>query len=458
MLTITSCNKFLEVSPKTEMPQEDLFKTEQGYKDALIGVYIQMKNNNAYGMSLTQTTIEYLVSSWDVTAGSSAQALGLFQYENTLALGSLESVYAQQYKIISSVNAILGKIDENKEVFKSNGIYETIKAECLAIRAYCHFDILRLFGPIPTAPENGNNLPYVTELSPKINPLIPYAQFKAAIIKDMTDAENLVNTIVDNEGNYPSDEFFTSRNLRLNLHSIKAFQARAYLWFGDHLLAYENAKFVIDAKNTNESSKYRLGTAADITATNYILTAEHVFGLYDFGMYDKFQSNYANGSLKKGSAVTTIKTQLFGNTGTDIRENGLWELITLSNAAKCYIQRKYQVKTNITTAANADFKQIPMIRLSEMYLIAAETAPFSEGLGYFKTFRDSRNIGLMDVPSNADMLGNEIIKEYRKEFYGEGQAFFAYKRVNSPTVLFAPASAKVNYLLPLPRTESISQN
>lgn len=97
-----------------------------------------------------------------------------------------------------------------------------------------------------------------------------------------------------------------------------------------------------------------------------------------------------------------------------------------------------------------------MLRTSELYLILAETAPFSEGIEYLKTFRANRNIAGLAIPSDIPTLQNEIVKEYRKEFYGEGQAFYAYKRLNIPKlqVLFAPSSATVNYVLPMPTVES----
>jgi len=50
-------------------------------------------------------------------------------------------IYTQLYKIILSVNAILEQIDAKQDVFEP-GMYEIIKGECLAMRAYCHFDLL----------------------------------------------------------------------------------------------------------------------------------------------------------------------------------------------------------------------------------------------------------------------------------------------------------------------------
>lgn len=469
---ITSCKKFLTVTPKTELPQDILFNNEGGFKDALTGVYIQMKDNSAYGGAMTQTTIESLISSWDVTANSTPQRLGLFNYADEKVELTLDSVFRQEYKVISSINAILGQIDERKSVFITPGLYETVKAECLALRAYCHLDVLRLFGPVPTSPSNGNMLAYVTRLSTTPNARVPFNEFQAALLKDVADAQILLKDIDPitqytlgqlrnpglNSGFNPADTYFAFRYLRMNYYAIKALEARANLWFGNNDKAYECARLVIDAKNNDGSSKFVFGSSADMTAKDLVLTKEHIFGLYDFEMFTKYGTRYATGGLKKGTAATTITTQLYGNTGTDIRESGLWELVTLTNGAKCYVLKKYQAADNKTVTSATDFKQIPMLRLSEMYLIAAETAPFADGLNYFKAYKTARNIGAQPAPANPAALQTEIIKEYRKEFYAEGQAFFAYKRVNAvkSSMLFVPAAATPNYLLPLPKTESIN--
>lgn len=472
LVSMGSCKKFLTVTPKTQMPQDVLFSTEGGFEDALTGVYIQMKSGSAYGQALTQTTVEQLISNWDVTSNTTEQRIGLFNYSDEGVQSRFSSIWAQQYKIISSINAILGKIDEKKDVFVSPGLYEMIKSECLALRAYCHLDILRLFGPSPVDPSQGANLPYAAELSRNPQQHVSFETFKSKLLKDLTDAETLIKGKDPIEkysmsqlknpglssGFNPEDNFIAYRYLRMNYYAIKALQARAYLWFGDKQNAYQSAKEVIDAKDESGSDKFRLGTAADMSnaTKNYVLTSEHMFGLYAFNLNDTYTSLYTSGALKKGSTETTIRNTLYGNTGTDIRESNMWELLTLSNAAKVYVIKKYTSEKNPTLGN--DFKQIPMLRLSEMYLIAAEAAPFADGVTYFQTFRTARNIGNKPEPATPEELQSEVIKEYRKEFYAEGQAFFAYKRINAPkaAITFAPAAAVVNYVVPIPNGEILN--
>lgn len=470
-LLFSSCEKFLDIVPKTQIPEDEQFGAEAGFKDALIGVYINVKGGNTYGKELTFGAIEGLISSWDVTNNTEEQQLGLFNYTDSRVIDKFNVIFSSQYRSIAHINSLLSNLETKRSVLKTVGFYEVMKAECLALRALLHFDLMRLYGPMPGEPGQGNQLAYVTTFDKSINEHISYEAYKVKIFQDFQEAEVLIKPFdplisysmadVRNPNGYgskylPSDDFLSYRNMRMNYYAIKSLQARASLWYGDNAAAYAAAKEVVDAKNADGSLKFKLATGADYTATNYVLTNEHIFGLYTFDMAKKYTDFFGNGLYKKGSAVTTITNQLYGNTGTDHREASLWNLLTMSNGSRSNVIRKYFVTSDNVTVTN-DYKQIPVIRTSELYLILAEAAPFSEGLIYFKTFRTSRNIASLTNPQDYPSLVAEVLKEYRKEFYGEGQAFYAYKRLNASKlqILFAPAAAVVNYVLPMPTVELI---
>lgn len=465
----TSCKKWLTVQPKTQMPADVLFTTESGFQDALTGVYIQLKSPEAYGLDMTFGTIERLTSSWDVTSKSPEQYLGLFNYADKEVQDKLASIYGQEYKVISSINAILAQVDNRRDVFLSEGSYEMMKGECLALRAYCHLDLLRLFGPVPGNVPGGTVLPYVKKVSKEPNQHLSFEQYKTELLNDLSEAAALLKDVDPftrysqadlsdpDRANSPiagTNTYAAYRYLRMNYFAIKALQARAYLWFQDNASAYASAKEVIEAKNPDGNAKFRLGTLSDMSGGNLNLSMEHMFGLYDFQLRKKFEGMFQSGTLKKGSSVTTVRNQLYGNTGTDIRESSLWELITLGNGSKCHILKKYQAAEE--AAEIAPF-QIPMLRVSEMYLVAAETAPAGEGQPYWDEFRIARNIAPATLPGDPVQLQLELVKEYRREFFAEGQAFFAYKRIDAPkaSFLWAPSAATVDYLIPLPLTEFV---
>jgi hypothetical protein len=78
-----------------------------------------------------------------------------------------------------------------------------------------------------------------------------------------------------------------------------------------------------------------------------------------------------------------------------------------------------------------------MIRVTEMYYIAAECATAAldtlNATDLLDTVRVHRNLPKYTLAAlKADSLNIEIRKEYQKEFLGEGQMFYFYKRKNLP--------------------------
>ena len=70
---------------------------------------------------------------------------------------------------------------------------------------------------------------------------------------------------------------------------------------------------------------------------------------------------------------------------------------------------------------------IPMFKISELYLIAAECAQGKAAYDYLNKLRNHR--GLSSIAPTDDLAGY-IFQEYRREFIGEGQLFWFYKRLN----------------------------
>lgn len=459
-LTLVSCNDYLNVLPKTEVAENALFMTEKGFQDALTGVYIQMKDDALYGNFMTMGNIEHLVGSWDVQSGSASANLSTFNYSNADLVPVLSKTFASEYTVIANINAILARIDDKKGVFATSAMYEAIKGECLALRAYCHLDLLRLWGPIPSDPEKGNQLAYATRNSTTPNPRISFAAYRNLLLQDLTTAESLLKNVdpitaytlaeLKTTAYKPQDAYWTYRYLRMNYFAVKSLQARAYLWFNDGQKAYECAKTVIDAKNKNGVQTFQLGVLADLTTNkDYNLSCEQIFGLHDFAIPTKYSSTFGSGLFKRGQNDNYIRILLYGNTGTDIREVNQWELLNMPNGiTKGYTTKKYRSENN----------QIAMLRLSEMYLIAIETAPLAEAQNLWSAYRISRRIAVTVLPTDPVAIKNELLKEYRKEFYAEGQSFFAYKRLNADKSQVLPTAPTVpmNYLLPLPPNETLN--
>ena len=99
---------------------------------------------------------------------------------------------------------------------------------------------------------------------------------------------------------------------------------------------------------------------------------------------------------------------------------------------------------------------MPLIRMSEMYLIAMEsTNDLAEANSLYKTYMASHNVNVTEGFKSLEAVKEEVMKDYHREFYAEGVMFYAYKRTGTKQLMFMRKSmTEENYVLPLPTSES----
>jgi hypothetical protein len=101
---------------------------------------------------------------------------------------------------------------------------------------------------------------------------------------------------------------------------------------------------------------------------------------------------------------------------------------------------------------------IPLVRLSEVYLLAAEGAPTrEEALSYINEIRNHR--ACRDIVDENQDLQELITKEFAREVIGEGQLYFYYKRHGMEEVYSGTSIEGLkqispsNYIIQLPKSE-----
>ena len=453
---ITACNDWLEVAPQAEKEEAEMFEKEVGFRNVLIGAYIRMKSNNLYGEDLTYGSIEMLAQHWTNT-DDLGKYLKAYNYEQSVVETKINSFYGNLYKVIADVNGLLNNIDARKEMFEGNN-FEIIKGEALAIRAFCHFDVLRLFGPIPTNLPEGTILPYVTTVSIVPNRLVSYNDFTTKLLADLDEAERCL------EGNDPiltasikelstlevaqDDNFLCDRQMRMNYYAVCALKARVQLWLGNKNEALKYAQKVIDAKDPNGNVMFRLGSATDCANGDLIFSSEHIFNLNVYNLSD-FKISAANTFYTNSTALKYF----WASETTDIRRGKMWkEVYDNYWWTYYYYMTKYTQATNIPVWAK---NSIPLFRLAEMYLIAMECGSIQNANDLYKEVCIARDITPVTFGSTEE-LSETLILEYNREFYGEGQAFYAYKRLGRSKIFgTSTVGSALIYVLPLPKAESL---
>jgi hypothetical protein len=417
-----------------------------------------MKQTSLYGQEMVVGTVENLAQHWSYTSGSVGEYLHNYDYTASVVETATENIYNNLYKVVADVNGILAKIDNNGGVL-TEADYSLIKGEALGLRAFCHFDVLRLFGPMPTNLPTGTVLPYVTTVSNKPNAFLTYADFTAQLLADMQQAESLLAKVDPirsysieslNAGSSTVDDFMKARQMRMNYYAVCALEARVYLWLGQKDKALEYAKRVIDATAPNGAKEFWLGTRDDCARGDKTLSPEHIFNIKENDLASSIGSGRLNYFTK-----ADLTSRLYETGTSDIRYVNMWEEVTISYFNKPFYFLKYTQNEKMPTVAK---NVIPLIRLSEMYLIAMECSPLSDAVNYYKTFCAARDITPVAIADDAQ-LRQVLVKEYNKEFYGEGQTFYAYKRLAVEDILWAGTKGSVEtYVVPLPLKESVYVN
>ena len=313
---LVSCNDWLDVKPETEMTLEEMYADQQGFQDALTGAYLNMKSTGAYGQQLMYGTVEYLAQHWDCSANSTQEKISQFNYVDNSVQSSFETIYTQLYKIIASANMILEQIDARQDVFEP-GMYEIIKGEALAMRAYCHFDLLRLFGPMPTRTSTGKILPYVTTVGIDYHTHHTYQEFTELLKNDLIDAEGLlkqVDPIIPAEKggeelnlSVSAENFLLARQVRFNYYAVKAMEARFFLWMGGETnksAAYDCATELTEAEDSDGKLLFTLGSTDNLSKSDYSFSTEHILAIYEYNLKDRAESAFTtNSSYSKAQNV-----------------------------------------------------------------------------------------------------------------------------------------------------------
>lgn len=450
LFSLYSCTDWLDVSPNTDVPAEELFTTENGFMSALAGIYITMTEENTYGKNLSFGLMEQLAQMYDKIPDGTPSRNSVYIYETETSgayntKGVLANIWGSQYHSIANVNNLLKWWNLNGEsVIADADTRNMIRGEALALRAFLHFDLLRGWGPIDYAGSDEAKemkcIPYRVVADHSKQPLLPAKEIVARIIKDLKEAKEYMSY----EKDLDLSNRIEGRHFRFNYHAINAMLARVYNYAGVKDSAAIHARMVIDGcglalENGNDNDP--------------ILSKEVICGLNMHEMEDNLSDYFATGEkigTKYYLSISTLNSifESVGSESEDMRAKG--SAFYRNNELQQAISLKY---------IDNDNEIIPLIRLPEMYYIACETSEYSEEAAMFvNSVRNKRGISkAKDVTCESEeQCISALNKEYRKEFYGEGQYFWFLKShgitgtlAHSPTVTLV----EENFIFPLPDAE-----
>ena len=240
ILMFSGCNDWLNVQPKSEIRSDIQFETEGGFKDALIGVYLGLTEDALYAKDLTWHFVDILAQQYPLHSLSTNIGIKNYEYTSTTVMPRIENIWLKAYNAIANINNELEYLEKKKSILDPIN-YAIIKGELLGLRAYVHFDLIRLFGYGNVAGReevlSKETIPYVTEYTKDITPQLTYAQTFKLMEQDLTDALALLkeDPVYDTERPEDyyhvvnSDGFYDKRSMRMNYYAVRGLMARMML-------------------------------------------------------------------------------------------------------------------------------------------------------------------------------------------------------------------------------------
>ena len=437
-VSMVSCSDFLDKEPSTALPVDGAITTAEDLQYALNGVSYTFTDDRMSYPSEFGIYADLLTNNYKIVK-SNNQSAPISQYNITKYDDFSMTPFYTFYKAISQANKAL----ETSEGM-TDGDAQNIRGQLLAWRGLAHFDLARLFAHIPSTTDvNAANsgIPvatqvYLPDYLPTRNTL---KETYDQIIKDLTDGYNMMD-------DYNGIGY-------MNKWSALALRARAYLYLGD----YTNA--IADAENVIDNSGLELLTISNYVKSWTVEGADET--LLELAQNDNYNpQRYAagyycdcNGYSECAFNENGELWQYFLANPNDIRSKVVKDQ-TGAATNPAYYPGKFPGRADANPLYVNDPK---IIRLSEMYLIAAEgyanTGKADKAAEKLNELRANRIEGYVPV---ATATIDDVIKEYTIELFCENQSAFAYWR-NKKSVM-NQLGKEVPYndiqtILPIPQRE-----
>lgn len=417
----------------TAIDMDNAFGSAQDIENALNGAYRNV--GSYYYRGNRVIAISDMASDVSVASASSGHFVSINMWTFTDTEGNLLDAWTYAYKVIDqSTRAINGSsalLEAGNLPDGDDDRLESAMAQFYALRALAHFDLVNLFGLPYKAGGNNTQLGIVVVDQEPIKDFQPVSRSTveetyAQILKDINSAKQYV------KGGLNQYYF--------NEAAIYALEARVNLY----MHRYEAASTA-----ANKAIELRKSVGVDNDAymsmwRNTAITGEDIFTLVK-SEDDNLSANALNtlyGSYK--ATVSPFVKEKFGT--KDIRAN----LINASN----------QPLKWAGLPSSAAVTNVPVFRVSEMYLIVAESQTELNNISaaqsalLYTAKRDSVITAVADLPSIQDELRQFIADERIRELFTEGHRFYDLRRTGAvATIAGDDKFVAANFVFPIPSEE-----
>jgi starch-binding outer membrane protein, SusD/RagB family len=247
MFGLTGCKKFLDLPSVDKVPEAIVFQDEQGFKDAMIGVYLALDkptNGGAYSLytkNISMGMLSAVAYNYDnantANAGEGSSFynnLIVYNYADASVKAEMDGVWGGMYNTITNVNNVLRQIDDKKGLFTKDNYYR-VKGEAIGARAMLHFDLLRLYGQSPAVPATKKAIPYVRIFDVRPTHFSTLNEALDSCLNDLYEAKGLLALTDTTQLLQAANDLYAAYTQNhINYWMVEALLARAHLYKGNY--------------------------------------------------------------------------------------------------------------------------------------------------------------------------------------------------------------------------------
>lgn len=467
MVSLTGCEDWLDVNPKSQIEVEDMFSRESGFQDELTGVYTTLCQSSLYGLQTSVGFAEVLSQSYDVDPASDIWRYAAdYDYTNANVEGIINAIWLKYYNCISNINLVIEYAEKADKTMFTDNNYDNILGQAYGLRGFLHLELMKYFACAPAMDKSAKGVPYVTSYTTEVVAQKSVEETMQLIIADLQKSLEHF-TVVNDALVAENDLYYGTHREKFNYYATVATLARAYMWMGDKKNALTYANIIIRGNDPVEGDEldyyypfswihYSGLLSSNRNDHDVAFACEAIFYLqmneWEDGANTYFHpesgSNYLSPTQEKMEDIYEINAAL----GNDYRRTYQYE----ADGSRRFLSKYWYEEGRMGNA------QYPIIRMTECYYYAIEclrdTDP-ARATELLNAFRNNR--GLSDhvfvETLTPEQIDEELYKEYRKEFIGDGgQLFFHYyKRLNKTDIKGSPKKgSKAVYVMPIPSTDA----
>ena len=450
--SLSSCvNDWLDVAPSDGTDADAALTSSSDLDAARTGMYKALKGNSSlvdyYGM-------QFFVYG-DVHAGDDYQYNNIggsnrasFYYdmnyqtasEFTSSTSSSTVTWKSPYIVIGRANRIIAAAEGGalSDAAEAKATIDQYAAEAKVLRALAHFDLVRIYGK-PYTEDQGASLgvPLVTEvLESNAKPArSTVAEVYTQVVKDLTEAISSNALATETEPGYVS------------VWGAKAILSRVYLNMDDYANALSVAEDIIKNSGAALWTRDQYFKAWDAGTPN---ESEFLFRLNVSGSTDNNDLN-GIGNLQgrdgyKEMVATKKFVDMLSADANDVRNDMFLPATADKEVAAFGTNKVYLNKLRGQGGNLRNVTIIPIIRLSEVYLTAAECAfrtnDKAKAVEYLNDLVKNRTTSASALATESDITLDRILIERRKELIGEGQRYFDALRNNETITRYTSEADK----------------